>query len=220
MEVIGEPHRTLIEEAQSTNLVFLLDEADLQDSQLIEKLKEALTIQAHRYPKVARLRITPPMPLLVVIASNYGMKSDASFALSTRVREIPFKNWGKSAYQQRITEHVNALHATFCNIHSPVSPEKQQAFHRILSACGNILLKRLETNDCFGNEALIFLRDVHHMLKHQAAGLGMTLQRKFANNTQTSVKNNTYRVHTGQTATAFDELLANRKRQKSAASPT
>lgn len=184
LEVIPEPHKGRLRDADSLNEVILLDEVNFNEDDpnnhlhLMEELKQALTIDPAEYPAVERLRIRPNAMPMVVICTNHGFDFVKNKALGSRfTASIKFPNWSKEAYKTRIEEYIKLVVDDMERIHKP---NVISATNKIFKDIHPFIMDELERHDSFRDDAKLFLREVHIALKREVAGLVTQLDKSAA----------------------------------------
>ncbi|RZI42408.1 ATP-binding protein [Herbaspirillum sp. HC18] len=174
LEVIKEPHRSRITDADSLNEVILIDEVNFGDGEpnhrhLMEALKAALTVDPKDYPAADRLKIKANARPVVILCTNHGFDSFKDKALASRFSAyIDFPNWSREAYEERISEKVVDMVNEMGRIHRrPVV----QAAQGILQQVAPFILEELARHDSLRDDAKLYLREVHTVLKEASANI-------------------------------------------------
>lgn len=185
LEVIPEPHKGRITDADSLNEIILIDEVKFKDDgdppnhlHLMEELKQALTIDPSEYPSVERLRIRANAMPMIVICTNHGFDFVKNKALGSRfTASIKFPNWSKEAYGERISQYIDLVVSDMARLHKP---GVIVAMDKIFKEIHPFIMKELERHDSFRDDAKLFLREVHIALKREVAGLATQLDQAAA----------------------------------------
>jgi len=189
LEVIPEPHKGRITDADSLNEIILIDEVKFKDDgdppnhlHLMEELKQALTIDPSEYPSVERLRIRSNAMPMVVICTNHGFDFVKNKALGSRfTASIKFPNWSKEAYGERIKQYIDLIVSDMARLHKP---SVIGAMDKIFKEIHPFIMEELEKHDSFRDDAKLFLREVHIALKREVAGLATQLDQAAASSSR------------------------------------